>query len=336
MSRRPRSAQRCPSPACGVGHGGRRYSGVRGRVHEPCAGDPGAEAELQPLALEQLESLRGDFIVHAGQDAVEEFQHGHLGTEPRPDGAQFQADIARSDHHQVLRDLGIGEGFGARADAVTVELDAAQRSRFAAGGDEDVLGLELSCRDRMSSLALLARKPWRGVRSPALGVPNPSLALRALKPLLGVPYPLPAVRYPSLALRALNWGARRPRPVRAFRSAHRRGRGRPPRAWPAYRVILFFLNSASTPFVSPADHLVFPPEHGRQVQLDGAQLDAVGRQVVLRRGETLAGLQQGLAGDAPDPQARARRGLPPARRRRRSGQAVRPGWRRRSRRGRSR
>src|SRR5262249_45387466 len=45
-----------------------------------------AEPEFEPLALENaLRELR-DFLVHAGQNAVEIFDHGHVRAQPRPDG----------------------------------------------------------------------------------------------------------------------------------------------------------------------------------------------------------------------------------------------------------
>jgi hypothetical protein len=41
-----------------------------------------AELELQALPLEELLGLGGDLVVHAGQDAVEVFEHGDLRAQP--------------------------------------------------------------------------------------------------------------------------------------------------------------------------------------------------------------------------------------------------------------
>jgi hypothetical protein len=43
-----------------------------------------------------------DVAVHAGQQLVEEFDHGHLGAQTAPHRTEFQADHAAADHDQVL------------------------------------------------------------------------------------------------------------------------------------------------------------------------------------------------------------------------------------------
>ena len=67
--------------------------------------DPGArcldlrhlvgEVEGEALLLQHPLELLGDLAVHAGQDAVEELDHRHLGAEPAPDRAEFEPDHAR-------------------------------------------------------------------------------------------------------------------------------------------------------------------------------------------------------------------------------------------------
>ena len=42
----------------------------------------------------------------------------------------------------MSRHFGVAKGFGARADAVAIEIDAFEGGAVAAGGDEDVLGFE--------------------------------------------------------------------------------------------------------------------------------------------------------------------------------------------------
>ncbi len=107
------------------------------------AGHAGTQHELETLLLERLQRLAGELGVHAGEDPVEVFQHRHPGAEPAPYRAQLEANVAGADHHQVLGHLRIRERFGAGADAVAIGLDPRQSGHRRAGGDHDVLGLEL-------------------------------------------------------------------------------------------------------------------------------------------------------------------------------------------------
>ena len=86
--------------------------------------------------------LLGDLAVHAGQDAVEEFDHGHLGPQPSPDRAELQADDAGADHQELRRRLGERQRAGGGDDRLLVDLDAGQLRNVGAGRDDDVLGLE--------------------------------------------------------------------------------------------------------------------------------------------------------------------------------------------------
>ena len=97
-----------------------------------------AELELQALLGQHALERLGDLAVHAGHDAVEELDHRHLGAQPAPDAAQFQADDAAADHHQVLGHLVQLQRAGRGHDALLVDLDARQRRALAAGGDDDV------------------------------------------------------------------------------------------------------------------------------------------------------------------------------------------------------
>ena len=108
-----------------------------------------AEAELEALLLEDLLRLVGDLGVHAGQDAVEVLEHRDLRAEPRarPSPARGRCSRRRSRP-------------GARAPrsydsaSVLVPMRSPSSStpgsgaRLAAGGDQDVLGVELDRRLR--------------------------------------------------------------------------------------------------------------------------------------------------------------------------------------------
>ncbi len=61
------------------------------------------ELELDALLLEELVGFLADLAVHAGQDLVEIFDHGHLGAEPLPHRAELEPDHAAADHDEVLR-----------------------------------------------------------------------------------------------------------------------------------------------------------------------------------------------------------------------------------------
>ena len=86
--------------------------------------------------------IGGDLIVESGENAVEEFEDRDLRSESTPDGTHFQADVASADDNEVFGDAGVGEGFCARADAVSVGSHAGNESDFAAGGEDDVFGRE--------------------------------------------------------------------------------------------------------------------------------------------------------------------------------------------------
>ena len=121
----------------------RRDADRRGR---PCravdARHLGAEAERKALLLENALALLGDLAVHAGQDAVEELDDRHLGAEPPPDRADLQPDDAGADDEQPLRHALQLQRAGRGDDPLLVDLDAGERRRIGAGGDDDRLRLE--------------------------------------------------------------------------------------------------------------------------------------------------------------------------------------------------
>ena len=123
------------------------------------AGDLGAELEVEALLGEHALELLGDLAVHAAEDRVEIFDHGDLGAEPRPDRAELEPDDAAADHDQGRRHLVQLQRAGRRHDhlLVDLDLDAGNAGDIRAGGDDDVLRLDLL------DLAVLAghRRPCR-------------------------------------------------------------------------------------------------------------------------------------------------------------------------------
>ena len=67
--------------------------------------------------------------VDAGQDAVEELDHQHLGAEPAPHRAELEADHAGADHQQALGHLGKRQRAGGGDDRALVDGDAGQPCR---------------------------------------------------------------------------------------------------------------------------------------------------------------------------------------------------------------
>ncbi len=61
------------------------------------AGDLGAELERKALLFEDALELLRHFAVHAGQDAIEKFDHRDLRAEPMPHRAEFKPDHAGAD-----------------------------------------------------------------------------------------------------------------------------------------------------------------------------------------------------------------------------------------------
>ncbi|CAL4865806.1 hypothetical protein MMA231_00042 [Asticcacaulis sp. MM231] len=102
----------------------------------------GAELEGEALLGQDLLEGGGGFGVHARRDAVKEFDHGHLRTQTTPDGAEFEADDAGADDDHRLRHGGQRQGAGGIDDLLLVDINAWQRGRFGAGGNDNVLGGE--------------------------------------------------------------------------------------------------------------------------------------------------------------------------------------------------
>ncbi len=102
-----------------------------------------AELEFESLLGEELLRLGCHLVVHAGEDPVQVLDDDHVRTQAPPHGAELEPDVACADHHHPLRHLAIRDGLGAGADAISVQHHTRQARGLAAGGDEDVLRLDL-------------------------------------------------------------------------------------------------------------------------------------------------------------------------------------------------
>ena len=76
-----------------AGFGGRRAGHLR------------AEAEFDPLLLQDALERGGDLGIHARDDPVEEFHDRHLGAQAAPHAAELQPDDAAADDDQVAGNL---------------------------------------------------------------------------------------------------------------------------------------------------------------------------------------------------------------------------------------
>src|ERR1700736_4312514 len=123
---------------------------ARGRLDlGPCAiacsdhrGDFRCGPKRHPLLLQEALELPANFRVHAGQDAVEEFDHDHFRAESAPHRAQLEPDDARTDHEEPFRYLVEHQRAGGGDDALLVDVDAVEPRHVGAGGDYDRLGVE--------------------------------------------------------------------------------------------------------------------------------------------------------------------------------------------------
>ncbi len=100
--------------------------------------------EVSTLLLEDALELARDLSVHAGQDAIEEFDDGDFGAETMPDRAQLEPDHAGADDQEFAGHLVERQRSGRGDDALLVDLDALQPCDIGAGRDHDVPGLDES------------------------------------------------------------------------------------------------------------------------------------------------------------------------------------------------
>ena len=80
----------------------------------------------KPCFLKILAAFLAHFLVHAGQDLVEIFDHGDLGAEPQPHAAKLEPDHAAADDDHMLGHLGQRQRAGRIDDhaGVIVDVDA--------------------------------------------------------------------------------------------------------------------------------------------------------------------------------------------------------------------
>ena len=92
----------------------------------------------------------GDLLVLDRQDAVEHLDDRHLGAHVRIEAGELDPDRARADHQQFGRHLLGHHRVAIGPDALAVRLGEGQVAGARAGGDDDVLGLQLG----------LSPRPW--------------------------------------------------------------------------------------------------------------------------------------------------------------------------------
>ncbi len=110
--------------------------GVLGLLEE------GAQVELDaPLAEGALQEL-GAVLVLDRDQVLEALDDGDLGTEGLPRGGELDADDAAAQHDRGLRHAVEREGVVRGDDPVAVDLQARQRLRHGAGGEQDVAALD--------------------------------------------------------------------------------------------------------------------------------------------------------------------------------------------------
>ena len=82
----------------------------------------------KPCFLKILAAFLAHFLVHAGQDLVEIFDHGDLGAKPQPDAAELEPDDPAADHHHVPGHLGQRQRAGRIDDHAGVIVDRRPRA----------------------------------------------------------------------------------------------------------------------------------------------------------------------------------------------------------------
>ena len=86
--------------------------------------------------------LPADLAVYAGQDAVKELDHDHLGAEPPPHRAELESDHAGADDQQPSRHLVQHQRASRGHDPPLVDVDARKPRHVRAGSDDDRLACD--------------------------------------------------------------------------------------------------------------------------------------------------------------------------------------------------
>jgi hypothetical protein len=113
---------------------------------DPGAGDLGLQVEFQALFGQALLEEVTDLDIGHRHDAGQELDDRDFRSQPLPDRAQLQTDVAAAYHHQVTGNLLEGQGIGRVDDHLAVEWEKRQRRGFGSRGQQDVAGLELDGR----------------------------------------------------------------------------------------------------------------------------------------------------------------------------------------------
>ena len=91
---------------------------------------PGIEFERQALPFEDAVQGPSHLAVEGGGDLGQHLDHGHRGSQPVPDRAQFQADVAAA-HDAQMPGHGVEiKGFGGADDMPAVEFQPFHLDRF--------------------------------------------------------------------------------------------------------------------------------------------------------------------------------------------------------------
>ena len=95
------------------------------------------------LAREGLAGELGDLCILGGKDARQHLDHRHVGAQAAIEARELDADGARADDEQRF-----GESFGNHRllvgpDQFSIRLEPWQRACTGAGGDDDMLGLDI-------------------------------------------------------------------------------------------------------------------------------------------------------------------------------------------------
>ena len=122
---------------------------------------------LSPRLLRRPLRQLGDFGVGSGQDAVEIFDHRHLGAEPRPDLTEFQPDDTGTDDHQPFGNPVECQRIGRIENVRSVRLQTGQRRRFGAGGDQNVPGRQAAATGFAGDIDAARRRDRRPSPRPA-------------------------------------------------------------------------------------------------------------------------------------------------------------------------
>src|SRR6266550_6615560 len=89
-------------------------------------------------ALKQIRQLE----VETHGNARQKFEHCHFATEAVPNRTELEPDCARADNEKFCGCLSKTERFSAANDCLAIEFRERQFDRYAAGCNNDVLGLD--------------------------------------------------------------------------------------------------------------------------------------------------------------------------------------------------